>query len=73
MGSVFGMYILAAFGGSLGEDKFDYLTPFKHFEATRIVNTGEYDLPKVMISVVVIVLSVAASYVLYKRRDIPTV
>ncbi len=73
MGSVFGMYILAAFGGSLGEDKFDYLTPFKHFETTRIVNTGEYDFPKVMISVAVIVLSVAASYVLYQRRDIPTV
>jgi ABC-2 type transport system permease protein len=73
MGSVFGMYILAAFGGSLGEDKFDYLTPFKHFEATKIVNTGEYDLPKMIISVAVILLSIIASYVLYKRRDIPTV
>ncbi|NIW48338.1 MAG: ABC transporter permease subunit [Gammaproteobacteria bacterium] len=73
MGTVFGMYILAAFGGSLGEDKFDYLTPFKHFEATKIVHTGEFDLPKVMISVTVILISVVASYVLYQRRDIPTV
>lgn len=73
MSSVFGMYILAAFGGSLGEDKFDYLTPFKHFEATKIVSTGDFDLPKVMISVVVIVISVVASYVLYQRRNIPTV
>lgn len=73
MASVFGLYILAAFGGSLGEDKFDYLTPFKHFEATRIVATGEYDMPKVMITVTVILISVIASYVLYQRRNIPTV
>ncbi|MEJ2488048.1 MAG: ABC transporter permease subunit [Anaerolineales bacterium] len=73
MGSVFGMYILAAFGGSLGDDKFDYLTPFKHFEATKIVATGEYDLPKVMITITVIVISIIASYLLYTRRNIPTV
>ncbi len=73
MGTVFGMYILAAFGGTMGEGIVDYLTPFKHFEATKIVNTGEFDLPKMMISVVVIVVSVIASYVLYKRRNIPTV
>ena len=73
MGTVFGMYILAAFGSSMGEGTVDYLTPFKHFEATKIVNTGEFDMPKVMISVVVIVVSVIASYVLYKRRNIPTV
>ncbi len=73
MGTVFGMYILAAFGGSLGEDKFDYLTPFKHFEATKIVSTGEFDTTKMSISVAVILISVIASYVLYKRRDIPTV
>ena len=73
MGSVFGMYILAAFGSSFNEDKFDYLTPFKHFEATRIVNTGEFDQTKVMVSVVVILVSIAVSYLLYQRRNIPTV
>lgn len=73
LGSVFGMYILAAFGSSFGEDKFDYLTPFKHFEATKIVATGEFDMSKVIVSVTVIVLSVIASYILYQRRNIPTV
>jgi ABC-2 type transport system permease protein len=73
MGTVFGLYILAAFGSSMGENKVDYLTPFKHFETTAIVNTGEYDLPKMAISLAVIALAAAASYVLYKRRNIPTV
>lgn len=73
LGSVFGMYILAAFGSSFNEDKFDYLTPFKHFEATKIVNTGEFDQPKMVISILVIIISMIASYVLYQRRNIPTV
>jgi len=73
MGTVFGMYILAAFGGSMGKDKFDYLTPFKHFEATQIVTDGGYDPAKALISAAVIVISVLASYLLYTRRDIPTV
>lgn len=73
MGMVFGMFILASFGGSLGGDVFDYLTPFKHFEATTIIRDGSYDISKVAVSLVVIVVSLAASYVLYKRRNIPTV
>ena len=73
LGTVFGMYVLAAFGAGMGEDTVDYLTPFKHFEATQIVETGQYDLPKVAISIVVIVAATVASYVLYQRRNIPTV
>ena len=70
---VFGMFLIASFGGSLGGDVFDYLTPFKHFEATAIIHDSSYDMSKVMVSVVVIVVSLMSSYVLYKRRNIPTV
>ncbi len=73
MGMVFGMFLIASFGGSLGGDVFDYLTPFKHFEATAIIHDSSYDMSKVMVSVVVIVVSLMSSYVLYKRRNIPTV
>ncbi len=68
------MYILAAFGGSMGEsDKFDYLTPFKHFEATRILNTGEFDIPKMIISLVSSSSPPSPAMLLYQRRNIPTV
>jgi ABC-2 type transport system permease protein len=73
LGSVFGMYILAAFGSSFNEDKFDYLTPFKHFEATKIVSTGDFDIPKMIVSFSVILIAVIASFLLYQRRNIPTV
>lgn len=73
MGLGFGMYVLSAFGSMLGESKLELLTPFKHFDPNYIIKNGTYDVPLVMISVVAILISMAGSYWLYTRRDIPSV
>jgi ABC-2 type transport system permease protein len=72
MALAFGMYVLSAFGGMLGEETLDLVTPFKHFEASYILKNAEYDLPLVMISVAAILISIVGSYVLYNRRNIPS-
>jgi ABC-2 type transport system permease protein len=72
MGLAFGMYVLSVFGDMLGESVFEKITPFKHFEPNYIIQHGAYDLPLVLISVSVIVLSLVGSYLLYARRDIPS-
>ena len=72
MALAFGMYVLSAFGGMLGEDKLDIITPFKHFEPNYIISNAAYD-PLQLISVIVIILSIIASYILYLRRDIHSV
>ena len=72
MALAFGMYVLSAFGDLLGEVALEKITPFKHFEPNYIVQHGAYDLPLVLISVAVIVISLVGSYVLYARRDIPS-
>jgi len=72
MALAFGMYVLSVFGGMLGEDTFDLITPFKHFEANSIIANAAYDMPLVMISVTIIVVSIAGSYLLYGRRNIQT-
>lgn len=69
----FGMYVLSVFGDMLGESILEKITPFKHFEPNYIVQHGAYDLPLVLVSVAVIVISLVGSYVLYARRDIPGV
>jgi len=69
----FGMYVLSVFGDMLGESALELLTPFKHFEPRYIIQHQAYDLPLVLITVVVIVLALAGSYLLYTRRDIPAV
>jgi len=73
MGLAFGMYVLSVFGDMLGENVLEKITPFKHFDPSYVIQHGTYDLPLVLISVVVIVVSLVGSYVLYARRDIPSV
>jgi len=69
----FGMYVLSAFGDMLGESALEKITPFKHFGPNYVIQHGAYDVPLVLISVAVIVISLVGSYVLYARRDIPAV
>jgi ABC-2 type transport system permease protein len=73
MGLGFGMYVLSVFGDFLGESALELITPFKHFEPRTIIQNGAWNMPLALISVGVIVVAVAASYVLYNRRDIPAV
>lgn len=73
MGLVFGLYILSAFSGMIGDDNLSNITPFKHFEANYIVANGAYDLQLVLISVLVIIISIVGSYILYQRRNIHSV
>lgn len=70
MALAFGTYVLSAFGGMLGEDKLEIISPFKHFDPTYIISNAAYDWPLVMLSVSAIIISVVGSYVLYTRKDI---
>ncbi len=69
MALAFGMYVLSAFGSMLGDTKLELITPFNHFEPNAILSNGAYDLPLVLISVAVIVISMIFSYVLYNKRN----
>ncbi len=73
MGLAFGMYVLNVFGSLLGSSVLEKITPFRHFEPNFIAANGRFDLPLALVSVAVIVVSAAGSYVLYNRRDIPSV
>lgn len=73
LGLGFGAYVLAAFSGVFGDVKLELLTPFKHLDATYIVQNGAYNAPLVLLNVAVTLVSLAVSYWLYLRRDIPAV
>jgi ABC-2 type transport system permease protein len=70
MGLVFGLYILNAFGGMIGSASLEIISPFKHFEPNYIIKNAAFDLPLVMISVSVIIISIVGSYFLYSKRNI---
>lgn len=73
LGLGFGAYVLSAFSGIFGEVSLELITPFKHLDATYIIAHEGYNLPLVLLNVSVSLISLAASYWLYLRRDIPAV
>lgn len=73
LGLGFGMYVLSAFSGLEGVSVLELITPFKHFDPNYIVQHGAYDTPLVLLNAAVTMISLAASYWLYIRRDIPAV
>jgi len=70
MGLVFGLYILNAFGGMIGEKSLEVLSPFKHFSPSGIIRNAAWDGALAFISIGVIVVTICASYVLYVKRNI---
>ena len=50
----------------------DIITPFKHFDPNYIVAHGAYNTPLALLSVLVIVVAIAGSYLLYGKRNIHT-
>jgi ABC-2 type transport system permease protein len=73
LGLGFGMYVLAAFSGLEGVSVLELITAFKHFDPNYIIQHVAYNTPLVLLDVVVIIISLAVSYWLYLRRDIPAV
>ena len=73
LGLSFGMYALSTFSGVQGVAVLELITPFKHFYPNDIIQHGAYDTPLVLLNASIIVVSLAISYWLYIRRDIPAV
>jgi ABC-2 type transport system permease protein len=72
MGLVFGLYILNAFGGMIGEKSLEVISPFQHFAPNFIIKHAAWDGSLAWISLVIIVIAFPASYILYQRRNIPS-
>ena len=66
----FGMYIIYALQSIVGGKFLGILTPFSHFEPSYIIKNGHYNIPMTIISLIVIIFSLTASYLLYKKRNI---
>ena len=50
-----------------------YINPFSYFETATIAAEAKYDMLFVVINLCVFILSIAASYILYQKRDIHSV
>lgn len=47
-----------------------YLTPFKYFEAKNIMYDGGFDIPFVIISIILITILSTITYIIFQKRDL---
>ncbi|MHA0856082.1 ABC transporter permease subunit [Paenibacillus sp. CMAA1364] len=73
LGTVFGLYVLGMLGTVLGETVIRYITPFKYFDTAYIIAHSTYELSFVVVSLVIIIGTVSASYYMYATKDIHAV
>ncbi|AKG52991.1 ABC transporter permease protein putative [Dehalogenimonas sp. WBC-2] len=72
LGLSVGLYILYSFDAVIKDTPIKYLVPYDYFNLGYIIENEAFKTSGLVISIGVIVLSVAAGYVLYNRRDIAT-
>lgn len=71
LGVVFGLYMVGAllFTGK-NEDVVRLISPFRYFDLTYIIKNASYEVRYLIAGAVVIASAVAASYLIYTKKDI---
>ena len=73
LGTVFGFYAIGMLGSILGDKAIRYITPFKYFDTAYIIAHSAYEVSFVILSIVIIIATVSASYYVYVKKDIHAV
>ena len=74
LGLVFGFYMTGALLAT-GKDAeaLRFISPFKYFDIYHIIKNSSYETSYLILSAVIIVVSIAVSYLIYCKKDIHAV
>ena len=67
---VFGFFFIALFSSAIKDAQLRFLTPFRYFDPLYILNNSAYELTFVLISVLIVLVAIAATYLIYQKKDI---
>jgi ABC-2 type transport system permease protein len=73
LATVFAFYFLGVFSENSGDDVKRYISPFKYFDNTYIIKHASYERPFLIAGAVIVVAAIAASYMIYTKKDIHAV
>lgn len=73
MGVVFGFFVLQMLNETLHEKSLTYVTPFAYFNMSSMIQEQAIDITYLVLDAVLIVLFILLTYVIYKRKDMPSV
>jgi ABC-2 type transport system permease protein len=74
LGMVFGLYMAGALiATEKNNDAARFISPFKYFDITYIIKNASYEAAYMIAGAIIIVISIAASYIIYIKKDIHAV
>ena len=68
--TVFTLYIIGTLGEVLGNDSVRYISPFKFYDPSYIINHVGLEGRFLGVEAAIIVVAIAASYLIYVRKDV---
>lgn len=69
----FAFFIIGSLGAIIGNDNVRYMTPFKFYDPSYIMQHNHYELRYVVIEIAVVVVALALTYIVFNKKDIPSV
>lgn len=69
LATVFAFFIIGMIGSTLEDEKLRYFTPFNYFDNTYIVENSSYEWAYIYTGIAVVIIAIAASYVIYIKKD----
>lgn len=73
LAAVFAFYFLGMFSSTSSDEAKRYLSPFKYFDTSYIIEQSSYEASFLIAGAVFIILAIGASYLIYARKDIHSV
>jgi ABC-2 type transport system permease protein len=73
LGVVFGLFLAGALIAAGKEDAARFISPFKYFDVSYIIKNASFETPYLIIGSVIVIVSIAASYIIYAKKDIHAV
>ncbi|WP_425803042.1 ABC transporter permease subunit [Desulfitobacterium sp. Sab5] len=73
LGVVFGFYIIGALIATGQNYSERFISPFKYFDFAYIIKNASFEAPYLITGAAIVIIAIAASYVIYAKKDIHAV
>lgn len=73
LSTVFGFFVISMLGSVIGDEAVRYISPFKYFDLVYIVQNARYEVSYMIIGAIFVVAAIAASYIIYLKKDVHAV
>lgn len=70
LSTVFAFYAIGMLQSTISDKSIKYITPFKYFDPGYIIKNASYETPFVIITIIIIVALIVASYGIYSKKDV---